>query len=208
MRRLNPQSLAGHAERLNRAAWALCGSRQDAEDLVQETFTRVLARPRLVRSESSELAYLMRVLHNTFLSGRRDASRRPRVVGTLDDVQVLDWHATQAAERALEVEELYKAMAELPERYRLALVAVDLLGFSYGEAGHSLGVPEATVATRVFRARRLLGRRLEDEEKPAPQKRRAALHSLPLPATKDPRPAARVRTRDSFRPARVGKQAA
>src|ERR1700742_4133047 len=138
--RLNPDSLGGHRERLQRAAWALCGSRQDAEDLVQETFTRVLARPRLLRDEPNELAYLMRVLHNTFLSGRRDASRRPRAVATLEEVQVLDWHATQAPQQALELGELYAAIAELPERYRLALVAVDLVGLSYGEAGRSLGV--------------------------------------------------------------------
>ncbi|HET6998739.1 MAG TPA: RNA polymerase sigma factor [Solirubrobacterales bacterium] len=156
MRLLNPQSLVGHRDRLLRAAWALCGSRQDAEDLVQETFTRVLARPRLLRGEASELAYLMRVLRNTFLSGRRDASRRPRAVVTLEDVQVLDWQATQAPQRALEVRDLYAAIAELPERYRLALVSVDLLGLSYRETGRSLGVREATVATRVFRARRLL----------------------------------------------------
>src|ERR1700742_1221928 len=123
--RLNPDSLGGHRERLQRAAWALCGSRQDAEDLVQETFTRVLARPRLLRDEASELAYLMRVLHNTFLGGRRDASRRPRGGGALRDVQVPDWHATQAPLRALEVGELYAAIGELPERYRLPLVAVD-----------------------------------------------------------------------------------
>jgi RNA polymerase sigma-70 factor (ECF subfamily) len=158
---LNPQSLAGHRERLNRAAWALCGSRQDAEDLVQETFTRVLARPRLLRDEASELAYLMRVLQNTFLSGRRDASRRPRAVVALEDVQVPDWHATQAPQQALEVGELYAAIAELPERYRRALVAVDLLGLSYGETGRSLGIPEATVASRVFRARRLLSGSVE-----------------------------------------------
>ncbi len=158
---LNPHSLAGHRERLQRAAWALCGSRQDAEDLVQETFTRVLARPRLLRDEASELAYLMRVLHNTFLSGRRDASRRPRAVATLEDVQVLDWHATQAPQQALEVGELYAAIAELPERYRRPLVAVDLLGLSYGETGRSLGIPEATVASRVFRARRLLAGSVE-----------------------------------------------
>src|ERR1700735_5010544 len=132
---LNPHSLGAHRERLQRAAWALCGSRQDAEDLVQETFTRVLSRPRLLRDEASELAYLMRVLHNTFLSGRRDASRRPRAVVPLEDVQVLDWHATQAPQQALEVGELYAAIAELPERYRLPLVAVDLLGLSYGAAG-------------------------------------------------------------------------
>jgi RNA polymerase sigma-70 factor (ECF subfamily) len=169
VRLLSPQSLARHRDRLYRAACALCGSGQDAEDLVQETFTRVLARPRLVRDEPSEVAYLMRVLHNTFLSGRREASRRPRAVVALDDVQVLDWRATQALQQALEVGELYAAIAELPERYRLALVAVDMLGLTYGEAGRSLGVREATVATRLFRARRLLVGLLTEDERPAPE---------------------------------------
>jgi RNA polymerase sigma-70 factor (ECF subfamily) len=193
MRLLNPQSLVRHTDRLHRAAWALCGSRQDAEDLVQETFTRVLARPRLLRGEPSELAYLMRVLHNTFLSGRRDASRRPRVVVTLEDLQVLDWQATQAPQRALEVGELYAAIAELPECYRLTLVAVDLLGLSYGETGRSLGVREATVATRLFRARRLLVGRLAEEE---------------TPQSEAPRPATRTRTREPSLAAGMGERAA
>ncbi len=167
---LNPHSLSAHRERLHRAAWSLCGSRQDAEDLVQETFTCVLARPRLLRDEAGELAYLMRVLHNTFLSGRRDASRRPRAARVaLEDVQVLDRLATQAPMQALEVGEVYAAIAELPERYRLPLVAVDLLGLSYGEAGHSLGVREATVATRLFRARQMIVGRLSEEEQPVPE---------------------------------------
>ena len=153
---------------MDRAAWALCGSREDAEDLVQETFARVLAKPRLLTDED-ESRYLMRVLHNTFLSGRRDASRRPRAVATLEDVQVLDWHATQAPHQALEVGELYAAIAELPERYRLTLVAVDLLGFSYGETARWLGVREATVATRLFRARQLVVDRHAGEAQPAPE---------------------------------------
>jgi RNA polymerase sigma-70 factor (ECF subfamily) len=193
MRLLNPQSLVRHTDRLHRAAWALCGSRQDAEDLVQETFTRVLARPRLLRNEPSELAYLMRVLHNTFLSGRRDASRRPRVVVTLEDLQVLDWQATQAPQRALEVGELYAAIAELPECYRLTLVAVDLLGLSYGETGRSLGVREATVATRLFRARRLLAGRLAEEE---------------TPQGEAPRSATRTRAREPSLAAGMGERAA
>jgi RNA polymerase sigma-70 factor, ECF subfamily len=176
MRRLNPQSLAGHTERLRRAAWALCGSPQDAEDLVQETFTRVLARPRVVR-EPSELAYLMRVLHNTFLTARRDAARRPRAVVALEDVQVLDRRATGAAQVALEVGELYDAIAELPERFRLTLVAVDLLGLSYGETGESLGVREATVATRLFRARQLVVGRLSQADGEAG---RAELPAVPV----------------------------
>jgi DNA-directed RNA polymerase specialized sigma24 family protein len=90
-------------------------------------------------------------------------------VVTFEDVQVLDWHATQAPQQALEVGDLYAAIAELPERYRLTRVAVDLLGLSYGEAGRALGVPEATVATRLFRARRLVVGRLAGEKKPAPE---------------------------------------
>ena len=77
MRTLDPKSLSQHIDRLYRAAWALCGSREDAEDLVQETFARVLRRPRLLHSED-DIGYLLRVLRNTFLSGRRAAARRPR----------------------------------------------------------------------------------------------------------------------------------
>ena len=47
-RTLDPARLGDHLDRLYRAAWALCGSRQDAEDLVQETYARVLARPRFI----------------------------------------------------------------------------------------------------------------------------------------------------------------
>ncbi len=72
MRTLDPQSLTQHVDRLYRAAWALCGSREDAEDLVQETFARVLARPRVLNGDD-ELYYLMRVLRNTFLTSRRTA---------------------------------------------------------------------------------------------------------------------------------------
>jgi RNA polymerase sigma-70 factor (ECF subfamily) len=51
MARLDPESLPVHVDRLFRAAWALCGSPHDAEDLVQETFLRVLSRPRLLRGD-------------------------------------------------------------------------------------------------------------------------------------------------------------
>ena len=96
MRTLDPQSLTQHVDRLYRAAWALCGSREDAEDLVQETFARVLARPRVL-SGDDELYYLMRVLRNTFLTDRRTASRRPVTVATLDDFDAADPQAAGPA---------------------------------------------------------------------------------------------------------------
>src|SRR5580693_6596224 len=100
MRTLDPQSLTQHVDSLYRAAWALCGSRDDAEDLVQETFARVLARPRLL-SGDDDLYYLMRVLRNTFLTSRRTASRRPVTVATLEDVDAADPRQLGQPERAL-----------------------------------------------------------------------------------------------------------
>jgi len=163
MRTLDPQSLSEHVDRLYRAAWALCGSREDAEDLVQETFARVLARPRVLRSDD-DLSYLMGVLRNTFLTARRTASRRPLKVATLEDVAACDPRPTGQPEHALEAQALYGAIATLSDDFRLALVAVDVLGLSYREAARALGVREATITTRVFRARRQVVAELSPEE--------------------------------------------
>lgn len=160
MARLDPQALVRHLDRLYRAAWALCGSREDAEDLVQETVARVLARPRRLHGED-ELAYLMRALRNTFLTTRRTASRRPREVAELDDAVSVDQRSVARPEAALEAHELLGAIAGLPEDFRLALVAVDVVGLSYREAADVLGTREATVATRVFRARDRVARALD-----------------------------------------------
>jgi RNA polymerase sigma-70 factor (ECF subfamily) len=166
MRFLDPQSLAQHTDRLYRAAWALCGSPEDAEDLVQETFVRALRRPRPLRGEASDLTYLMRALRNNFLTSRRDAARRPVPVGGLREADFVDPRAKREPQHALEVRELYAAIAGLPEHFRAALVAIDIMGLSYSEASHSLGVPKGTVTTRLFRARRLVARRFQERAQP------------------------------------------
>lgn len=152
VRTLDPDSLARHVDRLYRSAWALCGCREDAEDLVQETFARVLGRPRSLRADT-ELYYLMRALRNTFLTGRRSAGRRPVAVAVLDDDVALDARTAAQPEHALDVQEIYGAIATLPADFRLAIVAVDVLGLSYREAAQALKVREATITTRLFRAR-------------------------------------------------------
>jgi RNA polymerase sigma-70 factor (ECF subfamily) len=159
MRTLDPHSLNKHVDRLYRAAWALCGSREDAEDLVQETFARVLSRPRVLRGDD-ELYYLMRVLRNTFLTSLRTASRRPVTAAAIEDVVAADPKPTNRPEQAYEVQEVYATIAELPDNFRLALVAVDVLGLSYREAAQALRVREATLTTRLFRARKQVAERL------------------------------------------------
>ena len=158
MRRLDPKSLGQHLDALYRAAWALCGSREDAEDLVQETFARVLARPRMIRGD--ERGYLLRALRNTFYSRLRTASRRPQTGATLDDVQPSDPRTTQQPEGAAEVGEILDAISHLPEDFRLAIVAIDILGLSYAEAAKALDAREATITTRLYRARQRIVRGL------------------------------------------------
>ena len=165
MRTLDPQSLSQHVDRLYRAAWALCGSREDAEDLVQETFARVLSRPRVLQGDD-ELYYLLRVLRNTFFTSRRTASRRPVTVATLEDVVAADPRTMRQPDQALEMQELYETIASLPEDFRLALVAVDVLGLSYREAARALRVREATITSRLFRARKQVAKRLLAEADP------------------------------------------
>jgi RNA polymerase sigma-70 factor, ECF subfamily len=159
-RKLDPEALGDHIDRLFRAAWALCGSREDAEDLVQETYERVLRRPRFMRRED-DLGYLFRTLHNTYFNARRAASRRPHVAAQLDDVQAASSRSDLQPERAAETSLVFEAVAALPQPMREALVAVDVLGLSYAEAGKALGVHENTIPSRLARARLKVAEALE-----------------------------------------------
>src|SRR3984885_13711258 len=100
-RRLDPNHLGDHLDRLYRAAWALCGSREDAEDLVQDTFAQILRKPRVLRSED-DLGYLLRVLRNTFISQRRTAARRLRTTPLPDDLDLLADPSAAAPEAMIE----------------------------------------------------------------------------------------------------------
>jgi RNA polymerase sigma-70 factor (ECF subfamily) len=162
-RELDPESLGDYVDRLYRAAWSLCGSREDAEDLVQETFARVLRKPRLLRSED-DIGYLLRVLRNTFISSRRSASRRPAELLAGDDLELLAGTGPSATDRWMDSDQLYAAISALPDDFRDALIAVDVVGLSYREAAKSLKVQEATITTRLHRARQRIVRSLSLEE--------------------------------------------
>lgn len=156
---LDPDALGDHIDRLYRAAWSLCGSREEAEDLVQETFLRVLRRPRLVRRDD-DLGYLLRVLHNTFVSRYRARTRRPQEVALPEDISFIEDRRAADPQRHVEAAELYAAIAALPPDFRDAVVAVDVAGMSYREAARAFGTREATIATRVHRGRNRLAAQL------------------------------------------------
>src|SRR6201991_825827 len=110
---LDPQSAAAHLPRLRRFARSLGGSSQLAEDLTQETYVRVLARPRRVHGESED-PYLARTLRNVFLDHWRAEQRRPLLENLDHDVPSPHGDPELAAYAG----ELYQGIAGLPEEFR------------------------------------------------------------------------------------------
>jgi RNA polymerase sigma-70 factor (ECF subfamily) len=151
-RLLEADRLPDHADRLFRAAYGLCDTRHDAEDLVQETYARVLRRPRWIRRDG-DLGYLLRVLRNTWSAMRRSQAARPR---TVELGEQIEWVADPGADTgatALQLRIAYDAIRELSDPLREAIVAVDIVGLSYRQAARALRVREGTIMSRLHRAR-------------------------------------------------------
>ena len=164
---LDPNALHRHVDRLYRAAWALCGSPHDAEDLVQETFVNVLKRPRLLR-DGNELAYLLRALRNTYSSHYRSNARRRH------DRTLTEDDAARSQEVRFKPREIMEAIASAPAPSRDAVIAVDLVGLSYQEAARALHTREVTITTRLHRGRQHIARVLKDEHGADADSRRLA----------------------------------
>ena len=158
LRPLDPDSLGAHVARLYRAAYGLCGSRQDAEDLVQDTFERVLRRPRFLRRDEDPV-YLLRVLRNTWISSRR-AKREPATSPAGEEIEAIEAPNDPIAQ-AIEGAAVFEALQELTQPLREALVAVDVMGLSYREAARALGTREGTIMSRLHRGRTQIAARLE-----------------------------------------------
>jgi RNA polymerase sigma-70 factor, ECF subfamily len=155
-RRLNPESLGPHLASLYRAAYGLCGSRQDAEDLVQDTYEKVLRRPRFLRHDQ-DLAYLLKALRNTWISSRRSA--RPVVVPAGDRIDEIE-APRDPISQTLDGAAVYTALHEITQPLREALVAVDVVGLSYREAARALDVKQGTIMSRLHRGRGQMATRL------------------------------------------------
>jgi RNA polymerase sigma-70 factor (ECF subfamily) len=156
---LEPSRLGEHRARLLRAAYAMCGSRHDAEDLVQEAYERVLRRPRFVRRDH-DLAYLMRVLRHVWSAQLASATRRRTTTAAPED---LEWLVDERAgpELAMDVTLAYAAIAELSDPLRSTIIAVDVAGLSYKEAARSLRTRTGTIMSRLYRAREQVALRME-----------------------------------------------
>ena len=149
-RTLDPAAAAAHRTRVLEVARALCGSADLAEDLTQETFVRVLSKPRRLH-EPADLPYLVRTLRNVATDHWRRERRRPLVVGEVDDA--VPARREREPETAVLAAETYRALERLAPDLRRVVCAVDVLGFSYRQTARSLRIPEGTVMSRLARGR-------------------------------------------------------
>ena len=143
-----------HVAALRRYALVLVGDASEADDLVQECLSRVLAQMRGWRPVRDLRAYLFTTLHNVFVdASRRQKARRSDV--PLDSAAAtLSQPAGQL--KRLEFRDLLAALRRLPAQQREVVLLIGLEGMSYIEAARVLGVPIGTVMSRLSRGREAL----------------------------------------------------
>ncbi len=145
-------AIVAEIPRLRRYARALTGDPVRADDLVQDTLERALAKWALWRRGSSLRAWLLTLMHNVFVNQVR--GRQAVEFRAAEDLPEPVLRATQADE--LEVRDLQRALACLPLEQRAVLLLVGLEDLSYAEAARVLGVPLGTVMSRLSRGRERL----------------------------------------------------
>lgn len=118
---------------------------------MQDTFERVLRRPRFVRRDQ-DLAYLLRVLRNTWISGAR-AQRLAEISLEEAPEPALAGGGDPVVTAVVEMGAVYDALHGLTEPLREAVVAVDIVGLSYRDAARALGTKEGTIMSRLHRGR-------------------------------------------------------
>jgi RNA polymerase sigma-70 factor (ECF subfamily) len=149
---LSPQALPAHIDALTRAARAMTGSREDADDLVQDTLVRFLARDRAVEAEAAG-AYLHQALRNQYVSTLRARDRRPRTAPLESEDFRLVAPSCGEPSAVVATREVIGAIATLPTEQRKVVAAVDVAGFGYQEAADNLRIPLGTVMSRLYRGR-------------------------------------------------------
>jgi RNA polymerase sigma-70 factor (ECF subfamily) len=161
------------ADQVYRVARRLVGSREEAEDLVQETYARAFRSWRSFAPGTNLRAWLLRILTNLNVDRGRKVQRTPQTQPLEEtDYYLANKVASAAGEEALEADEvverlsqdsIVKALADIPAPYRDAVVLVDIGDFTYADAAQILDVPIGTVMSRLHRGRRALKKHLAEE---------------------------------------------
>ena len=142
--------------RLRRYARALTRDVVSADDLVQDCLTRALGKLHLWQEGSDLRAWLFTILHNQYVNHIRRAVREGAAVA-LNETEPMLSRAPQQGKR-LELRDLERAIAQLPEGQRSVILLVGLEGMRYEEVAAVLDVPVGTIRSRLSRGREALRR--------------------------------------------------
>jgi RNA polymerase sigma-70 factor (ECF subfamily) len=156
-----------YLDQLYGTALRMTRNQADAEDLVQETYTKAFAAFRSFEQGTNLRAWLFRILRNTYINSYRKAQRQPYSTSAdeLSDTQLLEVNSrAPGGARSAEIEalerlgdpEIIEAMNSLPEDFRTAVYLADVEGFSYKEIAEIMETPVGTVMSRVHRGRKSL----------------------------------------------------
>jgi RNA polymerase sigma-70 factor, ECF subfamily len=166
----------GLADQVYRVARRLVGSREEAEDLVQETYARAFRSWRSFTPGTNMRAWILRILTNLNVDRGRRIQRTPQTQPLEEsDYYLANKVASAAGEEALEQEQvvermsqdsIVRALAELQPQFRDVVVLVDIGDFTYADAAQILDVPIGTVMSRLHRGRRALKQKLAEEAVP------------------------------------------
>lgn len=143
-----------------RVAYSVLRNQSDAEDVAQEAFVRAYRRLGGLRDRTKFRAWLVRVTWRTALDWRRAAKRRGAREDALARVSPQIGDAETDAVEHQRQARLWAAIEELPAKLRLALVLSAIEGHAVRDVAELLGVPDGTVKSRLFEARRRLQERL------------------------------------------------
>jgi RNA polymerase sigma-70 factor (ECF subfamily) len=166
-RRVFEKEMTAQLEALYAFGLKLTRSQDDAEDLVSETVVRALDKWRQYQPGTNLRAWLFTILYHVFVSRkRRVESREVHPSEERDGWSVFDTVGESDPEGeffdSFIDEQVTAAIDELPDEYREAVVLSDVHDLRYSEIAEILGVPEGTVKSRLFRARRMLQKKLLD----------------------------------------------
>jgi RNA polymerase sigma-70 factor, ECF subfamily len=157
-----------HMDTLYDAALRLTGERAAAQDLTQETMLRALRSFSTFKPGTNCKAWLLRIQYNLFCTQYRKDRRLPLIwLDSPDEPNVeppsFEPGPEEQAVRAMDRESVRRAIALLPDEFRIAVTLVDIHGLSCAEAAGVMGVPRGTILSRLHRARRRLERLLTSE---------------------------------------------
>lgn len=161
------------ADQVYRVARRLVGSREEAEDLVQETYARAFRSWSSYTAGTNMRAWLLRILTNLNVDRGRKIQRTPQTQPLEEsDYYLANKMASAAGEDVLESDDVVerlsqdsvvKALSEIPPQFRDVVVLVDIGDFTYADAAQILDIPIGTVMSRLHRGRRALKQHLAEE---------------------------------------------